>query len=261
MKNRYAGIASGMLFAAMLLLVETQATAATFSINPTRVELDAKHRSDIITVYNSGDATLRLQVRSMRWQMRGDGQWKLDPTDDLIVTPELAEVAPGKTVELRVGSLQAVDSTEASYRLLLNELPGLANDPSSKSGQIRVLTEINLPVFLEPEHVQRKPVLRGGSIDGSKLSLGVGNDGNQRLDPQSVSVSVLDRGGKTLLQKDVVANYVLAGSTATLELALSHQVCTSAASVSVTWTGALKQTLVHPINTNGSEACESKSSH
>jgi hypothetical protein len=160
-----------------------------------------------------------------------------------------------------VGSLQAVDSTEASYRLLLNELPGLANDPSSKSGQIRVLTEINLPVFLEPEHVQRKPVLRGGSIDGSKLSLGVGNDGNQRLDPQSVSVSVLDRGGKTLLQKDVVANYVLAGSTATLELALSHPVCTSAASVSVTWTGALKQTLVHPINTNGSEACESKSSH
>jgi P pilus assembly chaperone PapD len=215
MKNRYAGIASGMLFAAMLLLVETQATAATFSINPTRVELDAKHRSDIITVYNSGDATLRLQVRSMRWQMRGDGQWKLDPTDDLIVTPELAEVAPGKTVELRVGSLQAVDSTEASYRLLLNELPGLANDPSSKSGQIRVLTEINLPVFLEPEHVQRKPVLRSGSIDASKLSLGVGNDGNHCAVPAFCSWrhgSVQQNAAGFLRQRQLLRHRLRAGA-------------------------------------------------
>jgi fimbrial chaperone protein len=261
MKNRYVRAVAGIIFVGCWALAPARANAATFSINPTRVELNAKHRSDIITVFNSGDATLRLQVRSMRWQMQSDGQWKLDPSDDLIVTPELAEVAPGKTIELRVGSLQAVDSTEASYRLLLNELPGLANDPSAKSGQIRVLTEINLPVFLEPEHVERKPVLRSGRIDRGKLSIGVGNDGNQRLDPQSVSVSVLDHAGKTLLQKDVVANYVLAGSTAMLDLKLSHEVCTGAASFSVTWNGALAQTLAHSINTNGSEACESKSSH
>ena len=261
MNSRHANAITGIVFAACSALATQLANAATFSINPTRVELDAKHRSDIITVFNSGDATLRLQVRSMHWQMQGDGKWKLDPSDDLIVTPELAEVAPGKTVELRVGSLQVVDTTEASYRLLLNELPGLANDPSAKSGQIRVLTEINLPVFLEPEHAERKPVIRSGSIDRSQLVVGLGNDGNQRLDPQSVSVSVLDRAGKTLLQKDLVANYVLAGSTGSLDLKLSRDVCSKAASVSLTWSGTPAQTLKHSITTNGTEACESTSSN
>ena len=261
MKSRYAHTLAGMMFLACLAWAPQSLHAATFSINPTRVELSAKHRSDIITVFNSGDATLRLQVRSMHWQMQGDGKWKLDPSDDLIVTPELAEVAPGKTVELRVGSLQAVDATEASYRLLLNELPGLANDPSAKSGQIRVLTEVNLPVFLEPEHAERKPVIRSSNIDRGQLAIAVGNDGNQRIDPQSVSVSVLDHAGKTLLQKDLVANYVLAGSTGNLDLKLARDVCSKAASVSLTWSGTLAQTLTHSINTNGSEACESTSSN
>ena len=261
MKSRHASAIAGIVFAACSVLAPRPVTAATFSINPTRIELNAKHQADIITVTNSGDATLRLQVRSMLWQMQADGKWKLDPSDDLIVTPELAEVAPGKTVELRVGSLQVVDATEASYRLLLNELPGLANDPSAKSGQIRVLTEINLPVFIEPEHAERKPLIRSGSIDHGRLTIGIGNDGNQRLDPQSVSVSVLDRAGKTLLQKDLVANYVLAGSTGTLDLKLGRDVCSKAASVSLTWSGTLARTLRHSITTNGTEACESTSSN
>ncbi|WP_458071124.1 fimbrial biogenesis chaperone [Rhodanobacter sp. BL-MT-08] len=261
MKRHPASSIACVVFAAWSALATQAVNAATFSINPTRVELDAKHRADIITVYNSSDAALRLQVRSMRWQMQADGKWKLDPSDDLIVTPELVEVAPGKSVELRVGSLQVVDATEASYRLLLNELPGLANDPSAKTGQIRVLTEINLPVFIEPEHAERKPVIRTGSVDHGLLTIGIGNDGNQRLDPQSVLVSVLDRAGNTVLQKDLVANYVLAGSTGTLELKLARDVCSKAASVSLTWSGTLAQTLRHSITANGTEACESTSSN
>jgi fimbrial chaperone protein len=259
MKRRHVSILAQLAMSTSSMLAFSAVQAATFSINPTRVELDARHRAEIVTLYNSGDAPLRMQARAMHWQMQTDGQWKLDPSDDLIVTPELAEIAPGKSVELRVGSLVDAGQAEGSYRLLLNELPGLVDE--KKAGQIRVLTEISLPVFVEPAQPAAMPVIRTGHIEHGVLEVGIGDEGNQRMDPQSVAVSVLDPTGKVLLQKDVMANYVLPGSTWPLHLKLPANVCDKAASVSLEWSGALARTLAHPITTTGTGACASTSSN
>lgn len=243
-----------------LMAMPSLACAASFSLNPTRVELDPQHRADIITLHNAGTAPLRMQVRSMHWSMAADGRWQLTPSTDLIVTPELIEVAPGDSAQLRVGSLLDAGTTEASYRLLLNELPDLNGDKGSRTAQIRVLSEVSLPVFIEPAKATRVPVLRSALVEHGQLSIGVGNDGNQRLDPQEIELKVLDRAGHMLDQQQATANYVLPGATAPLQLKLPPAVCKQAASVSVTWPGIVDSPAAHPIQT-GTEACEGKDSH
>ena len=231
--------------------------AATFSVSPTKVELDAQHRSAILTFKNDGQAPLRMQVRPMRWKMAPDGTWQLTPSDDLIVTPELLEVAPGKSVQMRVGSLHDAGASEVSYRLLIDELPNLDGAASTARPEIKVRTRVSLPIFLEPSDPTRTPVLRSASLRHRVLTLRLGNDGTQRLDAQGIKLSILDRAGHVVGSHDQVANYVLAGATESVTTTLPAKVCARAASVSVTWPGLAASVPARPINT-GAEACGGK---
>src|SRR5271163_2489570 len=172
----------------LLFVIASPAKAATFSINPLRVELDARHRTDIINLKNTAESPLRVQVRAMLWTVTDDGQWQLTPSTDLIVTPELVEIPPGQAAQLRVGILPDPGASEGTSRLLLDELPNLdsAAEPLS---QIRVLTQISMPVFLEPAQRKRVPSLGTAAIEHGVLGVSVGDGGTQRLDPQRIKVA------------------------------------------------------------------------
>lgn len=249
--------ATALSFALMVL--PALASAASFSLNPTRVELAPQHRADIITLHNAGDTPLRMQVRAMHWSMAADGHWQLTPTSDLIITPELIEIAPDTSAQLRVGSLLDAGTTEASYRLLLNELPNLGGGKQNKTAEINVLSEVSLPVFIEPAKSTRIPMLRSAAIEHGMLLLGIGNDGSQRLDPQDIKLTVNDRAGRVLERREAMANYVLPGATAPLQLKLPPAICKQASSVSASWPGIADSPTSHTIQT-GTEACEGKGS-
>jgi fimbrial chaperone protein len=224
------------------------------SVSPLRIELDARHRADMLTLRNAGDEPLRIQVRSMRWAMESDGQWQLSPSDDLIVTPELLEIAPGQSRQLRIGTLLDADAREASYRVLLDELPNLSEDGSAASPEIRVLTQLSLPVFLEPAQDSHVPGVSSASIEHGELVIGIGDEGTRRLDPQKITLTLIDRAGKVLEQREQMENYVLPGSTWFLHVKLPATLCQRAASVSVSW---LDASTSNPLPlTTGAEACE-----
>ncbi len=243
-----------IFFATLLASTACSAAAATFSVSPIRVELDAHHRTSILTFSNSGSEKLRMQVRAMRWTMAPDGEWELTPSDDLIATPELLEIAPGEAVQLRVGSMADTGPSEASYRLLIDELPNLAEQDGPHSPEVRVLTQVSLPVYSEPEHAIRVPVLRSAALDHGSLSIGIGDDGTQRLDAQGVKLVVADSAGRTILQRDQTANYVLAGGTAFLRVKLPDSVCARAQALTLAWPNMAGLARTHSI-TKGAEAC------
>ena len=242
----------GLWAAVGLQLLSCELHAATFSINPLRVELDARHRTDIITLKNVADTPLRVQVREMLWAVSDDGQWQLIPSKDLIVTPELVEIPPGESAQFRVGTLLDPGASEGSYRLLLDELPSL--DQGESKPEIRVLTQISMPVFVEPAHRTRVPALDRASVAHGQLSLGLRNGGTARLDPQNIKVALLDAGGHVLEQHDATANYVLPGRTWFMNLKLRADTCERAASVSVTWPDLASTSLTQAITTDAT-AC------
>ena len=239
----------GLLFA-----IAMPARAATFSINPLRVELDARHRTDIVNLKNTADSPLRVQVRAMLWTVDDDGQWRLTPSKDLIVTPELVEIPPGQAAQLRVGILPDPGASEGTYRLLLDELPNI-DLAAEAPPEIRVLTQISMPVFLEPAQRKRLPSLGSAAVEHGALAVGLGNAGTQRLDPQRIKIAVLDAGGHVLEQRDLTGNYVLPGRTWFLNMKLPADACARAASVSVTWPDLANTSLTHAITTD-TKACD-----
>jgi fimbrial chaperone protein len=250
----YHNLAGRCALAALLLALNPNVRAATFSINPLRVELDARHRTDIINLNNTADSPLRVQVRTMLWTVADDGQWQLTPSRDLIVTPELLEIAPGQTAQLRVGILADPGAGEGTYRLLLDELPNQDSAPNSVS-EIRVLTQVSLPVFLEPARRTRVPSLGTATVQHGMLTMGIGNTGSQRLDPQRLKIALLDGGAHVLDQRDMTANYVLSGRTWFLNMKLPAGSCERAATVSVTWPDLANTSLTQAIATD-TKACD-----
>ena len=251
---------TALLLFLTLACLEDHAAAATFSVSPTRLELDPRHRTNILTFTNSSQQALRMQVRTMSWSMAPDGTWQLAPSDDLIATPELLEVAPGQSVQLRVGSLADAGSKEASYRLLIDELPNLAEGAASHHPEIKVLTQISLPVYLEPPRATRVPTLRSASIEHGELVLAIADEGTQRLDAQDVKLTLTGVGGQPLGRHEQVAGYVLAGSTGYLRVKLPPSECTQAGAVMVSWPTMEGIDATHPISKGGG-ACWGASSH
>ena len=259
MQIRRAACAALLLLPAFALL-KPQADAATFSVSPTRLELNAKHRTSILTFTNSAQRPLRMQVRTMSWSMASDGAWQLAPSDDLIATPELLEIAPGRSMQLRIGCLAQAGAKEASYRLLIDELPNLDEDTAPHGPEIKVLTQVSLPVYLEPSQATRVPLLRAASIEHGELVLAIADAGTQRLDAQNIQLTLTGAAGQPLGHHQQVADYVLAGRTGYVRTKIPPSECTQAGAVTLSWPAMQGVTSSYPISKGGG-ACWSASLH
>lgn len=212
------------------------ASASSFTVNPTLVELTADHRTDMINIINAGTTPIRMQVRVMSWAMPTNAPWQLAPSTDLIVTPELLEIPGGQTGAIRIGSKIAVPPSEGAYRLLLTELP-VPDDKAAagRAAQVNVLAEISMPVFLDTPGTAPKIGLTAAGWDNGALKVALSNSGNRRIDPQPVTVRVSDASGHVLDTTSVPGGYLLAGSNASFHAPVRAGVCGRAATVTVSW--------------------------
>ena len=137
----------GLLAVGIALLTEGAAHAATLQISPVSVNFGATTNASGLTLINPSDAALYGQVRVFRWtQANGDDQ--LSPTEDLIASPPLIQVA-GKANQLvrLVRRQSAPVAVEQSYRLLIDELP---SPEDNNGGGVTIRLRYSVPVFIEP---------------------------------------------------------------------------------------------------------------
>ncbi|HET9835333.1 MAG TPA: fimbria/pilus periplasmic chaperone [Rhodanobacteraceae bacterium] len=220
--------------------VAGSAGAVDFSVYPVRVELGQGQQTAVLNLSNGNAQPLRLQVRAFVWSMDADGKWQLAPTDDLIVNPQLFEIGPNQVGQLRVGTLLSPGQTERAYRLLLDELPGSDEDAGKTKVHVRVLTRLNLPVFLEPAGGGSPSLqITHARIRRGQLVLSLRNVGNERLDPQPLQVDIRNEQGHVLFHAAPTASYLLSGAQLELKITTPAQVCAAAAAISVN-TGTTK---------------------
>jgi fimbrial chaperone protein len=132
---------------AFVFLSNGQAWAGTFQVGPVSATLSVKHMVAALTVRNTGADPATIQLQAMTWS-QVDGKDTYAPADDLLATPPIFTVPAGASQVIRVGSRRAPDAQhERTYRLFLREVP-----PAPKPGfrGLRIVLEINLPVFVQP---------------------------------------------------------------------------------------------------------------
>lgn len=206
------------------------AWASAVSLNPVRVHLSAGKRSEVLLLKNGGSAPTRFQLAAFAWQESSEGEMKLYPTGDLLFFPSLLEIKPGATRRVRVASSLTPGSRERSYRIVASELPG-----PSKSGVVQVLTNLNIPVFVQAVEAPPKPRVTSRIVKG-ELLVSVENVGLSYFKTESVRVVARSKQGAPLYEHTLRGWYVLAGGRRDYRLQLPKGACAQVESVSTTAT-------------------------
>ena len=188
------------------------ASGQTLAVLPVNIYLTPDQLASTLTVANQGVNDTAVQVRVYTWS-QVDGEDKLTPTDNVLVSPPIATIAPGGSQLIRIVLRKHPEDKEATYRIILDQIP-----PPSEPGVVHVVLKLSLPIFAQPTH-PTSPRLRFHVERGpGKLFLVATNDGTRHEAVRDISLSTSD--GRKLKLTSTLP-YVLAGSTRSWEIALS----------------------------------------
>lgn len=217
-----------VLPAAALVLVggTFSAAASTFQVNPVQLYLGPGKMSALLTIQNQSSDTLRFQITTNSWGQSPRGDMELGPTEDVVFFPALLTVEPGKSRNIRVAVPKGAEAVEKTYRIFVKELPP-AEKPAVKENrsEVRVLTRMGIPIFVQPAKIARSGSIDKIRMDGGSLKFEVRNGGNVAFTLGSVRVEGTSEDGASTFAKESTGWYVLAGGVREYEIPLPAADC------------------------------------
>ncbi|NGY04416.1 fimbrial biogenesis chaperone [Solimonas terrae] len=215
-----ARIGTGLL-AGLLLLLSMTARAGGLGVSPILLEFDARSPARALWLTNAGDHVLHGQVRVFRWTQE-NGEDRLTPTRELVVSPPMVEIAPGSQQLVRVIRATPYPAGEQAYRILVNELPDTSR---GENLGLSFVMEFSVPVFVGDAGT---PAQLSWNLrkDNDQVVLEARNRGGTRA--QVSAFALLDAHGKTLMQEPGLLGYALAGQLRRWTLKLPAQAAADA---------------------------------
>lgn len=193
----------GLLVACLASL----ASAGSFQVNPIRVDLAASAPTQSLLVRNDSTEPLVVQLSVQAWSQDG-GEDRYAPTSDALVTPPIAQIAPGAEQVVRVGLRRAPDATkQLSFRLFVQEIPAA---PAPGFAGLQVALRVGIPVFVAPVQPSRRDIgWSAERLPDGALRLTVENRGNVHLQLLDLKLHVPGREAPIGSRQELA--YVLAG--------------------------------------------------
>jgi fimbrial chaperone protein len=192
-------------------LPPAQVHAGTFSISPLRVELAPGAQTGVLTIRNQEATQVVVQAEAVLWE-QADGQDRLTPTRDVIVSPAVFTMPGNGSQLVRVALRRPADpQRELSYRLILTEVPQQA---SPEFTGLNVALRLSLPIFVAPAS-RADPRLEWSAARnaGGAIAITARNTGNAHARILNFTVAPA-AGTATAVPQDVTA-YILPGQART----------------------------------------------
>lgn len=140
--------AAAVLAAAFLLLAGSSARAASFTIDPLKVELSSSRNSAVMRLQNNSSSVLTIQIQPKRWRQERLGD-RLDVSRELVATPQIFRIKPKASQLVRIALLGKPEAEmEAAYRLVFDEIP---QPPTEDFVGVQVVTRVSIPLFVAPD--------------------------------------------------------------------------------------------------------------
>jgi len=219
---RYGLIAVAFLFAS------ATAHASGLTVSPVSVDLGGKVTAMIVNLTNSADETKRYQLEMMSWGESATGQMQLSPTHDVVFFPQLLTLKAGEHRSIRVGITQPAGDVERTYRLFIQELPGM-KQPGAQQ-KVQVLTRVGIPIFVVPQVAASKVEMSPLSVAGGRVTFDLTNRGNAHTRPAKIVFTASDATGKPVFEKSWSGWYLLAGGQRDYTLQVPDADCKRATS-------------------------------
>ncbi len=205
--TQYHGAPNKCALAAALvvLLAGGAAKAQTLTVLPVSIQMAPGQTVTTMTVINQGDTTTAVQVRAFSWN-QPNGTDEMASSDQVLASPPLTAIAPGTAQVVRLLLRQPPQGKEATYRLLLDQIP-----PPAEPGTVRVALRVSIPVFAEPATRALPHVKFHIESDAGQAYLVALNDGGRHETIRDIALTTSD--GRKLKTQAGLSPYVLAGAT------------------------------------------------
>ena len=207
------------------MFADRSAIAGEFSVNPIRLELGASARSGVIAIKNEDQQKLGFQIEAKEWTQDAAGKDQYADTDALIFFPKIISVEPGVTGLIRVGVKAATVPTEKTYRLFMDELPGVAKRLEGNGAQINVLIRFGAPVFVAPLKPQDSLDIESFDLTKGYVNISAKNTGNRHQVVQGIELTGIDAGGNEVYALTLADRYLLTGSAKAYTAAIPADKC------------------------------------
>ena len=183
-------------------------SAGSFGLSPLRMDLSNQAATASVNVRNNDSSPALVQAEAVLWS-QVDGEEKLEPTTDLIVSPTVFTLPADGSQLVRVALRGAADATrELSYRLILQEVPAEAS-PDFKG--LRVALRLSVPIFVAPASGKAEPNLEFSAARNADGGLVLRADNKGTAHDRVLSFTLTPTIGHGPILQDSVASYVLPG--------------------------------------------------
>jgi len=199
------------------------AVASPFQVTPMRLELESGSTIGSVTIFNSADKPLDVQVKAKAWtQDDKTGADVLKPTKSLVFFPKIFKIPPHGKQNVRVGSQDEVKGHEQAYRLFIRELP--VKKPNLSGAQF--VLQISMPVFIYPVDSKkpRKPTMQSLKVYDGKLMLEAVNESPRYYSLNKIEILGM-HANQEVLQAEQAGWYVLSGSKRLFPLPIDQEQC------------------------------------
>lgn len=191
---------------ALLACCAAGVQGANLQISPVTLNFRAEQGAAGINLQNLGDQTMYGQVRVFAWDQR-DGEETLAPTQELVASPPIVEIAANSRQTIRLVRAQAGPvAQEKTYRVLIDEVS--RDDDTGRSG-VDIRLRYSVPVFVLPAGAPGKEVLDWQVFrNKGEWMLRIRNSGN--FHAQIGAMTFTNQAGKEFVISKGLFGYVLA---------------------------------------------------
>lgn len=211
----------------------TEAVASGLQVSPVTLTLQNTQHAEGLWLSNEGDNVVQAQVRVYRWN-QSDFSDRLTPSQELVASPPMLELAPGERQLIRIIRLgPASNNIEDAYRLFIDELP-----PSTRQiNRLQFVLHYSIPVFIQPASILATSVKLQWKlrlIDGNAF-VEISNQGSSHAQ-LSAATYINARGVRKEITPGLLG-YVLPGATMRWRLPVSDNDFTHSRKFEVTING------------------------
>lgn len=207
------------------------AGALDLAVSPVQVYLAPDKKSAMITISNPNTEVMTIQASVFAWSQDPTTSDTLEPTQELLAFPQMLQIKPGASRNVRVGTTGTVRDIERTFRILLEPVvtPTQPSEEPRSTGTagLTVVTRASVPVFIQPAKANPAPIRTTLSVNQGKLFIHVTNPGSVHIPPPAFTIKGHTASGELALEGEAHGWYVLAGATRTEIIPLPADRCDS----------------------------------
>jgi|SRR5579859_363365 len=202
---RSMAIANALVAVFVVSLTGGLAGAQALKVIPVNIQMPPGQRTATLTVINEGSTETAIQIRAYAWD-QADGSDQLTTSNEVMASPPLTSIAPGATQVVRLVLRRTPEGREATYRILLDQIP-----PAAVPGEVKIVLRMSIPIFAQPTNRTAPHVKFHLERDAGQVYLVGINDGLRHEAIRDIVLLTSD--GRKLKTASGATPYILAGAT------------------------------------------------